>query len=207
MTAHFIGTVTSGGRRSPPQRLEDRAELVRFIKANLYEDEVVVTDAGDNLLFRALDGVDVYSALHKLGIDLPALYGEAREALVAAESEPGAETEPWEELYDSVGLSPGEIAMRQRVKRACKAARTVADVAELLEGTYFDAYFYSQDRSRAWRYFDPRDYSAWAYETGEEEDLSEEQERSVQLDPDARVRHVSSGEDIHTFILLDPPEE
>lgn len=207
MASHFIGYVTSGGRRSPPQRLENRAELVSFIKANLYDDEVVITDAEDNVLFRAVDGVDLYSAVDKLGIDLPALYRETREALVAAESEPDAETEPWEELYDSIGLSPGEIAMRQRVKRTCKAARTVADVAELLEGTYFAAHFYSEDRRRAWRFFDPHDYSVSAAKMVNGQNANEEQERIVHLDPDARVRHLSSSEDIHKFILRDPPEE
>ena len=79
--------------------------------------------------------------------------------LVSAESEQDTGREPWEELYDSIDLSPGEIQMRKCVKAACRTAQTVKDVAYLLEGTYFDAYFFSEDRQRAWGYFNPEDCS------------------------------------------------
>ena len=207
MTDIFLGYVYSGDTHGEPQRLENQDELTNFLQAHLYEDEVVITDAGDNLLFRAVEGVDLYSELDELGIDLPTLYREVRQKLLVDAAKQGAEREPWEEYYDSIGLSPGEIQMRQRVKRACKAAQTVEDVARLLEGTYFDAYFYSEDRQRAWGYFNPDDYSIDVLEGSEEEGWGEGQDPLiVTLDRNARVKYVSSGEDVHGFTLLDPPE-
>jgi hypothetical protein len=202
-----LGYVYSGDTHGEPQHLENQDELTDFLKAHLYEEEVVITDAGDNLLFRAVDGVDLYSELDELGIDLPALYREVRQELVAGEAQGGAERQPWEEYYDSIGLSPSEIHMRQRAKRLCKAAQTVEDVARLLEGTYFDAYFYSEDRQRAWGYFNPEDYSIDVLEGSQEEGWGERQDPlTVTLDRNARVKYVSSGEDVHGFTLLDPPE-
>jgi hypothetical protein len=207
VTDIFFGYVYSGDTHGEPQRLENQDELTGFLKAHLYEDEVVITDAVDNLLFRAVDGVDLYSELDELGIDLPALFREAQEEMVSAESEQDGGREPWEELYDSIGLSPGEIQMRQRAKRACKAAQTVVDVARLLEGTYFDAYFYSEDRQRAWGYFNPDDYSIHELDGSEEEGWGERQDPLiVTLDRNARVKYVSSSEDVHRFTLYDPPE-
>ena len=75
----------------------------------------------------------------------------------------------------------------------------VVDVVELLAGTYFDASFATEDGSRSWGYFDPGDLSVVEHladgGTGER----------VRLSPHARVRHQGSGEDIHSFVLLDPP--
>ena len=206
MADYYLGCVTSRGVRGRPQRIENRSELISFLKTHLHEDEVVVTDPGDRLLFRAVDGVDLYSELERLGIDLPGLYRDIRQGMVSPEPEQATDRAPWEQLYDSIGLSPGEIQIRQRVKRLCKAARTVADVARLLEGTYFDAHFYSEDRKQSWNYFDPRDYSVIVLIESEAEGSDDDQERTVTLAPEARVQHVSSGEDIHAFILLDPPE-
>lgn len=97
--------------------------------------------------------------------------------------------------------------MRQRVKQACKSARSVADVARLLKGTYFNARFYSEDRSRVWGYFDLDEYSVIVLNESDVGVPGEEQEKPAFLNPQARVRHISSGEDIHTFVLLDPPED
>jgi len=202
MADYYLGCVTSRGVRGRPQRIENRSELISFLKTHLHEDEVVVTDPGDRLLFRAVDGVDLYSELERLGVDLPELYRDIRQGMVSPEPEQATDREPWEQLYDSIGLSPGEIQMRQRVKRLCKAARTVADVAQLLEGTYFDAHFYSEDRARAWGYFNPEDYSVYPLAGSDDAGWGESQETTpVPLSPDARVCHISSSEDVHRFIL------
>jgi hypothetical protein len=208
MVDYYLGYVTSSGVRGRPQRIENISELISFLKTHLHADEVVVTDPGDNLLFRAVDGVDLYSELERLGIDLPGLYRDIRQGMDSLRPDQATNREPWEQLYDSIGLSPGEIQMRQRVKRLCKAARTVADVARLLEGTYFDAHFYSEDRARAWGYFKPEDNSVYILAGSEEDGWGESQETTpVTLSPGARVRHISSGEDIHRFILYDPPDK
>lgn len=202
MADYYLGYVTSRGVRGRPQRIENRSELINFLKMHLHEDEVVVTDPGDNLLFRAVDGVDLYSELAELGIDLPGLYSDIRQGLVSPEPEKDTNQESWEQLYDSIGLSPGEIRMRQRVKRLCKAARTVADVARLLEGTYFGAHFYSEDRARVWGYFNPEDYSVSELVGSEEDGWREGQEpEPLHISPNARVSHLSSSEDVHRFIL------
>jgi hypothetical protein len=195
----ILGYVTLEGVRVGPTALRDRAAVLGFLEAHLFTDEVVLADSDDRLVFHAVDGVDLVSRLDELGIDLPALYRAARRAAVAAAVEASEDQRPWEDLYDSIGLSPGEVAMRQRVKRAAKAARTVADVVELLAGTYFDVSFASDDGSRTWAHFDPGDLSVLERlpdgGTGE----------PFILAPDARVRHRGSGEDVHAFVLLDPP--
>ena len=195
----ILGYFTRQGEQVGPTALEDRADVLRFLEAHLFEDEVILTDPDDRLVLRAVDGVDLSSRLDEVGIDLPALYRRLRQAAVSAASDAEEEREPWEELYDAIGLSPGEVAMRQRAKRAARAARTVADVVELLAGTYFDATFATEDGSRSWGYFDPADLSVV-------EQLADGDTRErVRLSPEARVRHQDSGEDVHRFVLLDPP--
>ncbi|MFH1330143.1 MAG: hypothetical protein ABIJ48_05775 [Actinomycetota bacterium] len=195
----IVGYTTSAGQRTKTVLPKKREVLLHFLEAHLFDDEVVLTDSADRLIFRAADGIDLYSRLDEFGIDLPTLYRRLRQAAVPVAPRDEGAREPWEDLYDSIGLSPGEIAMRQRVKRAAKAARTASDVAELLAGTYFDASFESGDGSRSWAGFDPGDLSVVGQladdGTGER----------IRLPPDARVRHRGSGEDVHCFVLLDSP--
>lgn len=195
----ILGYFTRQGEQVGPVALDGRAAVLDFLEAHLFDGEVVLTDPDDRPVFRALDGVDLDSRLDELGIDLPALYRRLRRAAVSEASDAEEEREPWEDFYDGIGLSPGEIAMRQRAKRAAKAARTVADVVELLAGTYFDASFATGDGSRSWAYLDPDDLSA--VERLTDGRTSE----PVRLSPEARVRHQGSGEDVHSFVLLDPP--
>ncbi len=217
--ALYRGYVSQRGHFGRAVRLKSPEEVAAFLREHLYAEEVRIVDAGDNLLFHARDGIDLYSRLAELGIDLPALYDETRRTWVAeaerarsgdlrptheGEGEPAAR-EPWEALYDSIGLSSGEVWMRQRVKRTCREARTVADVIELLEGTYFDAHFETEDGRRAWAYFDASDCSVEVLRPVGE-DAWQGADRRVRLDRAARVRHKGSGEDVHLFVLLDPPE-
>lgn len=201
----YLGYVTVGGIKKSVQRITSKQDIISFLKQHLYEDEIVITNSGDEMIFQAIDGVDLYSDLVNLGIDLKSIYQEIRNSWQI--DEPSTEREPWEDLYDSIGLSPGEVRIRQRVKRACKSTRTVADVARLLKGTYFSARFYSEDRSRVWGYFDLDDYSVIVLNESDVGVPGEEQEKTAFLNPQARVKHISSGEDIHTFVLLDPPED
>ena len=201
----YLGYVTVGGIKKPVQRITSKQDIISFLKQHLYEDEIVITNSGDEMIFWAIDGVDLYSDLVNLGIDLQSIYQEIRNSWQI--DEPSTEREPWEDLYDGIGLSPGEIRMRQRIKQACKSARTVADVARLLQGTYFSACFYSEDRSREWGYFDPDNYFVIVLNESDAGVSGEEQEKTAFLDPQARVKHISSGEDMHTFVLLDPPED
>ena len=195
----ILGYFTSHGEEVGPIALHDRAAVLAFLEAHLFDVEVVLADPDDRLVLRAVDGVDLVSRLDELEIDLPALYRRLRERAVAGASDAAEEHEPWEDLYDGIGLSPGEVAMRQRAKRRARAARTVADVVELLAGTYFEASFVSEDGGRSWASFDPGDLTALERlpdgGTG----------KPVHLSPDARVRHRASGEDVHSFVLLDPP--
>ena len=156
MSNIFLGYVYHNGRYDQAERLKGEQGVYAFLKKNLYEEEIRICDSGDNLIFHARDGVDLFSRLEEIGIDLPGIYQSLRrEALGPGADEP--HRPKWEQLYDSIGLSSGEIAMRQRVKKAAIAATTVADVVRLLEGTYFSACFYSEDETRCWSYFDPHD--------------------------------------------------
>jgi len=195
----IVGYATLGGQRTETAMPNKREALLRFLEAHLFDDEVVLTDSDDQLIFRAVDGIDFYSRLDEFGIDLRALYRELRDAAVSAASPAEEDCEPWGDLYDSVGLSPGEVAMRQEAKRAARAARTLADVVELLADTYFDASFESADGRRSWAYFDRDDLSVV------EQPADGSMGERVRLQRDAQVRHLGSGEDVHSFVLLDPP--
>jgi len=110
----------------------------------------------------------------------------------------------WQDDYDRTNPSPSEIRTRLAIKKACKTAQNVADITKLLEGGCFTVCFESQDGTRAWGDFNPIDYSVVAMN---ETIKSGSQKRvgRVTLEPNARVRYDGSGEDIHVFILLDPP--
>jgi len=198
----FLGYVYHQGRYDKGKKLCGVQEVCAFIKQHLYEEEIRICDSGDNLIFQARDGVDLFSRLEEIGIDLPGIYQSLRREALG----PGADESPrpkWEQLYDSIGLSSGEITMRQRVKKAAIAATTVADVVSLLERTYFSACFYSEDETCCWSHFDPHDLTVWKMERVEDDYGTGWQETGEQitLDLDAQVRHHSSAEDIHAFIL------
>lgn len=206
MTNRYWGYIYSDERQVNQSPLDNEEQLVGFLKSHLYYEQLVITDARDNLVFHSRDGVDLYSNLTELGIDLPTIYQELHQELYAEGELETSDREPWEETYDRFGLSPGEIKMRQGVKRACKAARTVEGVAELLKGTYFDAFFLAKDRKRAWGYLDVEIYTVYILDGSEEEGWANERDELVNLDLSARVKHISSSEDQHWFLILDPPD-
>ena len=204
----FYGYVYVAGRYGQPVRLEGSRAVSDFIKTNLFAEELRICDTSDQLLFHSLDGVDVFNGLGAIGIDLPGLFRSVREQMVQTGDE-SPKKEEWEELYDRMGLSPAEVAMRQRVKKAAMTARTVADVAELVRGTYFNARFYSPDDQKCWGYFDETDLTVQQLFDKESgwEDAGQQIEARITLSPGARVQHRSSREDVHLFTLLDVPEE
>jgi len=189
------------GKYGPPDRLENQEAVIRFIKTHHQAPQLVITDQRDQHLLLMRDGVDLFNALDQLDISLMDILNQIREEIVA--DNPQQDEKPrWEVLYDQIGLSPGEIRMRQRVKAACRAAKTVADVAELVRGTYFDAHFLSSDGQKWYRFFDEDDYSATLMTKNENGDWIEVLER-VTLSPSVKVQHLRSSEDIHTFEILD----
>ena len=87
-------------------------------------------------------------------------------------------------------------------KAACRAAKTVADVAELVRGTYFDAHFVSEDGQKWCRFFNEDDHSAKLMIKDESGEWVDDPD-FFYLSPRAKVKHLRSGEDIHTFLLID----
>jgi hypothetical protein len=183
-----------------PTELTDQQALIQFIKDHYEAPQLVITDAGDNQLLLMRDGVDLYNALDHYGISLGSIFAELRQE-IAGESHTRGEKPQWEVLYDQIGLSAGEIHMRQRVKAACRAAQTVEDVAALVAGNYFDAHFVSQDGQKWCRFFN-QDYSATLM-TKDEFGEWIDHPSPIYLSPTAKVKHLRSSEDIHTFFLLD----
>ncbi len=197
----LLGYVYVDGYHDLPTRLHNLEDVLAFLKAHLFNEQVIISDRRDELWFEARSGVDLFSRLDELGIDLPELYRQHRQEILDEAIEIEVERQPWEEVYDQVGLSPGEIHMRQRVKKLAMEAKTVSDVASLVEGTYFDVLFCQADGQPAWGYFDPQDFSVSPlHEEGQANLISR-----IVLAPHARVRHVASGEDIHLFELMDLP--
>lgn len=168
---------------------------------NLNAPQLIITDPGDRQLLLMRDGVDLFNELDRIGISLPAVYDQIR-AETTREILQAAEKPEWERLYDQVGLSPGEIRMRQRVKAACRAVQTVADVPEIVRGTYFDAHFLTGDGQKWYRFFNEEDYSISLMTKNENGEWVDEPEL-VTLSPTKQVRHLRSSEDIHSFELLE----
>ena len=189
------------GRSDPRTHLGDPDTVINFIRENLDAPQLIITDEKDCQLLLMRDGVDLFNALDRVGISLSKVLNQTREDIVA-ESSQSNEKPKWERLYDQIGLSPGEIRMRQRVKSACWAARTVADVAELIHGTYFNAHFLSSDGQRWHRFFDEKDFSVTLMTKDGNGEWIDQIDR-VTLSPILKVQHLRSSEDIHTFELLD----
>jgi hypothetical protein len=207
----FLGYLyNETGQHGTPEVLKDKQSLITFIKDHLNAPQLIVTDSSDHQLLLLRDGVDLHNRLGEWGINLSEIYQDMQQARLRAETDqPGEsrdERPEWERYYDSIGLSAGEIRMRQRAKKACKAARTLRDVAELLKGTYFIARLVSADGQRTWDYFDPEDFTAEPNTRNREGHWQEAEER-IHLSPEKRIRHQSSAEDVHVFLLLDPPGE
>ena len=198
----FLGfRYNTDGRTLPTVRLETPEDVKRFIRDNLEASQLIITDAQDQQLLLMRDGVDLYNGLVQIGISLNSLLGQIRVESIH-DSASSQEKPKWERLYDQIGLSPGEIRMRQRAKAACRAAQTVADVAELVRGTYFDAHFLASDRQTWYRFFDADTYQAIVMtkdKTGEWVEGS----TPATLSPTTQVRHLRSSEDIHTFEIPD----
>jgi hypothetical protein len=202
----LLGYLYTDGIHGESEILENIENLLSFLHANLYAEQVMITDGGDNLWFEAFNGVDLYSRLDELGIDLPGLFHQVRQELYFQDEEQEIARQPWEALYDSIGLSPGEIAMRSRVKERVKKAETVEDVIQLLDGTYFDAVFTLPSESENYGRFNPEDCSISFTQLDGQESYEEQREKVVFLDRTTRVRHIASGEDIHHFEVIDLPD-
>lgn len=202
----FLGYVYDVfGHQDGPQTLSDEAALLAFINDNGDAPQMVITDLAGRQLLLTREGIDLFNALASLGIELGETYLQTRREAVGA-FEGNTPKPEWEEFYDSIGVLPGEIRMRQRVKRDCLAAETVADVAALLRGTYFSVYFYNPEREKCWGHFDEAtgiaealllDGDGYWHDTGSQ----------VRIPTESRVSHWRSGENIHEFILFDPPVE
>lgn len=198
----FLGyLLNEEGKYGQPTVLNDREALRSFIKKHFDAPEMIITDKSDQQLLRLRDGVDLTNALDQFDIDLRQLFLEKHQGQITGRPE---EKPEWERYYDRIGLSTGEIHMRQRAKKACKQAQTVADVADLVEDTYFIDRFLSPDGKMTWDYFDSSDFSVQPRPDNQTWQDAEEQERIV-LSKNARVIYIKSGEDVHEFYLLDPP--
>ena len=204
MVEVFYGYVYVAGHHDGPKRLEGIDSLVPFIKQHLLSEELRITDSSDNLILHVLDGVDLFSTLNEYGVDLPQLYQSVRKHDLGESLNGDNQWDDWQDDHNRTNLSPSEIRTRLVIKKAFKTAQNVADIAKLLEGGCFTVCFESQDGTQAWGDFNPVDYSVVAMN---ETVKSGSQKRVVRvtLEPTARVRHDGSGEDIHVFILLDPP--
>jgi len=206
MTDVFYGYIYVAGRHDGPKRLEGIESLVPFAKKYLFSEELRITDSSDNLILHVLDGVDLFSTLHEYDVDLPQIYRSLRRDALGVGLNMDDQWDDWQDDYDRISPSPSEVRTRLAIKKACKAAQTVADVAKLLEDNCFIPFFESQDGSRAWGDFDPIDHSVVEMnETGKWG--SQKKLGRVTLEPAAKVHHDGSGQEIHVFILLDPPPD
>ena len=203
----FFAYLYQDGCYRLPIQLVGREAVLEFLRNNLYAEELRLCDASDQLLCQIVNGVDLVNKLDEISIDLKSLFSSGKRDPDSS-GKINRPIENWEVLYDRIGLSPGEVRMRQRIKHAARNARTVDEVANLIFETYFTAFFYTADESRAWGYLDAQDLSASVFTREVLNDGSRwvDTEKTVRLDPEARVRHRSSSEDKHYYTLLDPPE-
>ena len=202
----FNGYVYVAGQHDGPKRLEGIESLVPFIKQYLLSEELRITDSSDNLILHVLDGVDLFSTLHEFGVDLPQIYQSIRKRDLGGDFNGDDQWDDWQGDYDATNPSPSEIRTRLAIKKAFKTAQNVADIAELLKDGCFTVCFESQDGTQAWGDFNPIDYSVVAMNETAKSSSRKKVSRVI-LEPTARVCHDGSGEDIHVFILLDPPPD
>ena len=195
--AYYGYRYRSDGSYFLPVKLATTQAVARFIQDNLEAPQLIVTDAQDSQLLLMRDGVDLFNELGQIGISLNSLLSQLRQEIVKDVAPPQEKPE-WERLYDQIGLSLGEIRMRQRAKAACRAARTVADAADLVRGTYFDAHFLTSDGQTWYRYFNPDTFEATPMTKDHVGEWIEELTPAV-LSPTAQIRYLRSSEDIHTF--------
>jgi hypothetical protein len=189
------------GTHNAPIPLETQDSVVHYIRGNHKAHQLVITDQNDQLLLLMRDGVDLFNTLDQIGISLNAVLKQFRDKIVEEQTFSEEKLE-WERRYDQIGLSSGEIRMRQRVKQACKNACTIADVAEIVRGTYFDAHFLSSDGSKWYRFLNEDDYSITLMTNDGNGEWIDEPGRVILL-PSTRIKHLRSTEDIHTFEILD----
>jgi hypothetical protein len=72
-----------------------------------------------------------------------------------SESQQSRKRNDWEDYYDSIGLSPAERTHHWLQKEGAKRAQTVADVACLIKGSYFEADFETEEGLHQWLYLNP----------------------------------------------------
>jgi hypothetical protein len=210
---NLLGMLISKGKIDRSLGLHSSGEIVEFLKENLFQewggvstDRVVIIDqSGMRPIFEAIGGVDMYSELQKYGVDLPQIYrdiNKQQSEQLAELSRDESATDPNE---DSIGLSASEVVMRKETLRSARAAKTVNDVAQLVKDTYFDAWFKTTSGDRSWSYFDPEACSVRPMMSTGGGWSANPCEKRIVLNGSARVEFNGSGEDIVSFIILDPP--
>ena len=209
----YIGYIFVGGQCKRVDELEGSEGLVQFLKRFLVPEwtkdntEIRILDPQEGRsLFQAIGGVDLYSELQHHGVSLPDVYKELKTELHKGLSALNTGDDGTEgDDSDPIGLSGQEIVMRVETCRSARAAKSVKDVAEFIEGTYFDAFFDTEDGARSWGYFDSEDLTVQPMKNtggGWQEDL---ELTRIHLKPEARVKYVGAGEDSLSFVILDPP--
>ena len=118
----YSGYVHTDDRCVVEERLHGSDGVTTFLKAHLFDQGVVrITPLNSaHTIFEARDGIDLHSELQQHGVDLPRIYKEIKEEVLAKESSSSEAREPWEGLYDSIGMTPSEISQRQHLKAKTK---------------------------------------------------------------------------------------
>jgi hypothetical protein len=210
---NLLGMLISNGRIEHSLELHSSSDIVKFLKANLFQEwgdlsgdrVVIVETVGMKPIFEAIDGVDMYSELHEYGVDLPQIYRDVNKQQSQQLAELSREGDVTDSDEDSIGLSVEEMVMRKETLRDAREAKTVSDIAQLVQGTYFDAWFETIGHDRCWGYFDHWDYSVQPMDLRNGGWSEHRSKKRVILNSNARVKFNGSGEDVLSFIILDPP--
>ncbi len=93
------------GYYGQPVMLKEKEHLIQFIKENLDETKLVVTDRADQQVLLIQECVNLYNDLDQYEVSLGEIFKEIRAERVGGAN--GEVRKPdWEILYDSIGLSP-----------------------------------------------------------------------------------------------------
>jgi hypothetical protein len=211
----LVGMLISNGVVQHNQELRSSREIVEFLKANLFpewdgvsNEQVVIVEAGSRRpVFNAIGGVDLDSELHNYGVDLPGIYRDINRQQSKGLSELSRQADAAEssDEEDSIGLSVSEMVMRKETLRSARLARTVDDVAKLVQDTYFTAWFETADHNRSWGYFEPADYSVQPMTLEDGGWTDDGSRKRIILDGKSGVQFDGAGEDIVQFVILEPP--
>lgn len=213
-SGNFAGILLYDQQVSQVEYLEGRSDIVRFLKKQLwpewnskFKNEILILEVPKNqVIFRAVGGVDLFSKLELFDISLPEVYDEIKSewetGLMALD--PDYDPAEVENDFEFSGFSTETMVIEVEAMKRAKAAKCVGDIPNILKRRNFDIFFHSEDGERMWSDFDKEDFSVSPMIRQGRGWVNNSLINRVKLDPKVGVSYSSMAEGIISFVILDP---